>query len=302
MSRSLEIQRQIRLFDRIHNAPHPRRSEMDRRIEYMKLLARVRKYDRAHPDEPRPVLPSHYKIPARIPYMCGEHGREFFMTHNDDILSATGQDLDVLAQQFGVSTDLPTPEKQEEVYQAMADTYLHGNPVWSKEKIARDKKHFLETIEKTHFVNLTCKLLGMKEKTVRTWIHTDPEFAKEVHSAQVRFGERVAHATLVEAINGNLAAQMYVLKEFKGAVQFIDPDVEAPAAAAVTDDGIDVSKLSNAEQETLLALIRKAKNTDSMAPTEFIEEEDVTHLAAIESDEDIKEPPVPPKEIEYDGD
>lgn len=183
--------------------------------------------------------------------------REFFMKHSDDILSANGMDLDVLAENFDVDPNLPTQQKQEEVLEAMANTYIYGDKEWNKKEIARQKKHFIETIEKTHFVNLTCSILQLNESLVRTWIRTDPEFAASVRSAQVRFGERVAHATLVKAINGDMAAAMYVLKEFKDVVKFVDPQVEDSMMAVATDTSLD--NLTLEEQETLLRLTRKAK-------------------------------------------
>ena len=184
--------------------------------------------------------------------------REFIMNSSDDILSATGEELDLLVERFNVDPNLPTRDKQEEVLEAMANKYIRGDSEGNKKEIARQKQHFLSTLEKTHFINLTCSVLQIKESLVRTWIRTDPMFAAEVLSTQQRFGERVAHVTLVKAMNGDMAAAMYVLKEFKESIKFIDPQVE-DAAVGVSSSGTSLDNLTLEEQETLLHLTRKAR-------------------------------------------
>lgn len=215
---------------------------------------------------------------------------EFFMEHNEEVLTSRGADLDALAEHFEVDQNLPTQEKQEQVTQTMADAYIHGDSGWTREKILRTKKLFLEHIEKAHFPNLTCRMLDLKESLYRTWIRTDPDFAESVKSAQLRFGERIAHTLMVSAINGDLGAQMYALKQFGDAVKFIDPELEGAAAQT---SGISVETLSIEEQETLLRLLRKAKDGgDSEVPTHFIESDVDVPPALIDETTKAEEPAV----------
>ena len=242
----------IRKYNYTANKTFLKTSPFRRYIIKLKHRTNALNYWRRHPE----MIP----IRGSVGLFAGKEkarDREFFMMHSDDVLSATGMDLDVLAENFDVDPNLPTQKKQEAVLEAMANTYIRGDKEWNKKEIERQKKHFVETIEKTHFINLTCSMLQLNEAVVRTWIRTDPEFAASVRSAQVRFGERVAHATLVKAINGDMAAAMYVLKEFKDVVKFVDPQVEDLTAAVQSDTSLD--NLTAEEQETLLRLTRKAK-------------------------------------------
>lgn len=198
--------------------------------------------------------------------------REVFMSNPDEFLTATGTDIDKLADHYGVDPDLPLREKQEAVYEVMSDVLL-PNEGWTKEEIARKKQQFLEILEKAQFINLTCNTVGIKESIVRSWLRTDPDFREAVRSAQVRFGERVAQALLVKAVGGDLGAQMYALKQFGRAVQYIDQDVINQPAAVNANAEVDITKLTTQEQEVLLGLLRKAQNIEAQQPTIFIEEE-----------------------------
>ena len=230
---------------------HPKTS-LQLHVHKLRRAKASRTYWARHP-EMQPVWPQ-----ARIKKgekTAKQRKYEFFMKNNDDILSVQGSDLNVLAEHFDVDQSLPEKTKQEEVFQAMADTYVHGDSKWTKERIIREKKRYLDIIKNVHFVNLSCSMAGIKESIVRTWIRTDPDFAEGVRSAQVRFGERVARAMLDKAVNGDLGAQMYTLKQFGDAVNFIDPDVMGHAATAE----LKVDNLTVEEQETLLHLMRKAQ-------------------------------------------
>ena len=243
------FQKSVATLRALQRSTYRRRSPFRLHIMRVKHRIAVYKWWKAHPNS---------GVKSGIKFDEGKYkreNREFFMNNDKEILSSTGADLDILAEAFDVDKNLPTKEKQEQVYDAMAQQYIYGDKEWNKKEIARQKKHFLETIEKTHFINLTCSILQIKESLVRTWIRTDPEFALAVRSAQVRFGERVGHAVLVKAINGDMAAAMYVLKEFKEAVKFVDPQVEEIQAS----DTSMVDNLTPEEQETLLHLTRKAK-------------------------------------------
>ena len=194
------------------------------------------------------------------------------MQNPDEFLTATGKDIEDLADHYGVDQSLPLREKQEAVYEVMSDVLL-PNEGWTHDEIARKKQQFLEILEKAQFINLTCNTMGIKESLVRSWLRTDPDFREAVRSAQVRFGERVAQALLVKAVSGDLGAQMYALKQFGNAVQYIDRDVVGQPAAVNASADVDITKLTTQEQELLLGLLRKAQNIEAQQPTIFIEEE-----------------------------
>lgn len=198
--------------------------------------------------------------------------RKIFMEESDEFLTATGTDLNRLARQYGVDEKLPERDKQEAVYEIMSNDLLPKEG-WTKEEIARKKQQFLEVLEKAQFINLTCNTIGIKESMVRTWLRTDPDFCEAVRSSQIRFGERVAQALLVKAVSGDLGAQMYALKQFGNAVQYIDRDVIGQPTGVNASAEVDITKLSTQEQEVLLGLLRKAQNIEAQQPTIFIEED-----------------------------
>lgn len=290
---------------------------MWKKSPYSRFIRKVRhRLGAVHYWERHPEMEHTKANPGNYAGVAREENREFFMKNSDDVLSSTGAELDILAEHFDVDLNLPTQDKQEKVYEAMAQKYIHGDKEWNKKEIARQKKHFIETIEKTHFVNLTCSILQLNESVVRTWIKTDPEFALAVRSAQVRFGERVGHSVLVQALNGDMAAAMYVLKEFKDSVKFIDPQVEEVSA----NDTSMVDNLTPEEQETLLHLTRKARqkaieNGEDVSAIEVdMSGQSLIGIPAIESaeekfaniDEEIEETPEITRDEtfidEYNGD
>lgn len=193
--------------------------------------------------------------------------------NSDSMLTLTGGDLEAVAAHYGVPTNLPVKQKQEAVNQAFADDVLHGDPHWTKEKVARDKKQFLAALTKLHWVSLTCETLGMEEKVVQVWMHTDFDFAAKVRTTQIRMAQRIGHAMLKKALTqDDIGAQMYLIKQFGKTLQWTEQDMVADAPA--TTSGLDVSKLSVEEQETLLRLMRKANET-TVPQIEYIDESDV---------------------------
>ena len=227
----------------VRGAFHPK-TPLQMHVEKMRRTKASRKYWERHPEQ----VPAPYVSVTKPEKTLKQRRYEFFMKNSEDVLSVQGSDLNVLAEHFEIDPGLPEKEKQEEVFQAMADSYVHGDSRWTKERIIREKKRFLDLIKHLHFVNLTCSMAGIKESVVRTWIRTDPDFAEGVRSAQVRFGERVARAMMDKAVSGDLGAQMYTLKQFGDAVSFIDPEVSERSSA----NELQVDKLSLEEQETLL--------------------------------------------------
>lgn len=297
----------VRRFGTVEEEIKPELTPVQKLVKTLKRRQSAKKYQRTHPNRkrPKPNYAAFNKTRQNVEKKQNKY--EFFMENSDDILSAQGEDLDVLATQFGVDQSLPVQEKQERVYTAMADKYLHGDPAWSHEKIVRLKKKFLETLEKTHFLNLTCNFLGLKEAMVKTWLHTDPAFAEQFSATQKRFGERVAHQTLVKAMEGDFGAQMYVLKQFGDSVQFIESDVVGPTVAQ-GDGSMNIDNLSLEEQETLLRLMRKAQaGTQIAGPTHFDEspllEDETGQEPVIPTDGTVMDVPTPTTTIiEYSGD
>jgi len=207
--------------------------------------------------------------------------RKMFMKHNEDILTMQGADLDVLAEHFHVDTNLPTSVKQEQVYQSFADK-IKNDPVWTKEKIERDKKFFLKTLESAHFPGIACNACGVDEKTVMIWLRTDPNFADSFRAIQIRTAEQVGAKLLVKGIkDGDLGALAILYKGFGPHLQLVSQTAVDMSASAV--QGMDISKLSLEEQDTLLRLMRKAQdNTTPTAPTHFIEEEEPSATTFLE--------------------
>lgn len=222
--------------------------------------------------------------------------REVFMGDADEFLTATGKDIEALADHYGVDQNLPLREKQEAVYEVMSDVLL-PNEGWTREEIARKKQQFLEVLEKAQFINLTCSTVGIKESLVRSWLRTDPDFCEAVRSSQIRFGERVAQALLVKAVSGDLGAQMYALKQFGNAVQYIDRDVIGQPTGVNANAEVDITKLTTQEQEVLLGLLRKAQNIEAQKPTIFIEED-----TSEEPEPEIIEPEEAPEIIDEAND
>ena len=90
---------------------------------------------------------------------------------------------------------------------------------------------------------------------------TDPEFAEEVVTTQTRMGERIAGALVQKALGeGDVGAQMYLLKQYGSAIQLVDQEAQDIAQSRTTStQGMDISRLPLEEQETLLRLMRKAQ-------------------------------------------
>lgn len=195
---------------------------------------------------------------------------EFFMEHTDDILSATGKELADLVENLSIDSKLPISEQQEQVLEKLSKKCLPNEKEWSPDYIRRMKEKFLETLENTHFPLMACKILQLKTSIFRTWLQTDQEFANNFYDIQARMGERVGHAMLAKAIEGDLGALMFVLKQFGDSVSFIEPKVTATSQVSV--DASTVSGLTAEEQETLLSLMRKAQQGVSQEKsTVFIE-------------------------------
>lgn len=196
--------------------------------------------------------------------------RDFMLNHGDEVLSAQGSDLAALAKKHNVSTEVPVKEQQEQVFHKMMEKYVEKNPQWTKEQIVRQKKHFLDTIVKTHFFGLTCEALGLSENTVRAWMRIDPAFAEAVREKQICTAEKVAHGMLRKAlVDEDTGAQMFLMKKFESILNFVEPVL----SGQVQSTGLDISRLTQDEQETLLALMRKTQDTsDAYVPTQFDED------------------------------
>jgi hypothetical protein len=197
--------------------------------------------------------------------------KEVAKNHDEEILCMNGEDLETLVRQYDIDPNLPVKQQQEMAHQAFVDSLVYGDPAWTKEQVARQKKHFLSVLEKVHFVEISAQTCNLSDKMVRNWMRSDPEFADGVYAAQLRMGQRIQHALIMKAVGeGDVGAMMYLAKEFKGHIPWFDQS--ATDRAQSTSD-MDISKLSTAEQETLLHLLRKVnEDNDSEAPTNFIEE------------------------------
>ena len=199
---------------------------------------------------------------------------EYFMLCGDEILTSTGRELRVLAYYFQVDLTLPIREQQERVYEAIENEIMKDRK-WSSAEIKQQKALVLKHLKEYHFLNIVCDILDIKASTVRGWIRTDPEFSDAVRSEQVRHGEQIARALMNKALEGDLGAQMYALKEFGNDVQPIEP---ATRGESVTAD-LDVSRLSADEQEQLWRLLTKAKTGEEFTATQFIEDDSDEYVA-----------------------
>lgn len=263
-------------------APPPSWKLLVRRIS---LIQRQRRWEQRHPGQvrkPDPALwrlfQSGYIAPKRPkPENLLDINGEFMMENGDNVLTSTGSTLDNLAATYNVPEDLPVKEKQEAVYTKMVETHLDADEEWTRQNVIQQKQHFLKTLEKTHFFGITCKTIGLKESLVRGWIRTDPSFAESVREVQTRTAEMIGHAMIRKAlVDEDLGAQMYLMKKFESTVQFVEPDAVVHSQTA---DGLDISKLSPAEQETLLALMRKSQANESAYTATTFQEDEVEAIA-----------------------
>lgn len=192
----------------------------------------------------------------------------FFMENEEKILTAEGSDLSLMCDHFGINENLPTQEKQEAVYEKFADI-AQSSKEWTKAEVARQKRNFLKQLETSHFPNIVCHTLGIKESIYKGWLRSDLEFSEAVRQTQQRFGERIALNLMQKAEEGDLGAQMYALKQFEGVVKYTDP---AAMGQEVSAD-MDISRLTPQEQEELLRLMDKARTGADSGDTRFIEDD-----------------------------
>lgn len=192
----------------------------------------------------------------------------FFMENEEKILTAEGSDLELLCEHLNVDDTLPTKAKQEAVYEKLSDI-AHSSREWTKAEVARQKKAFIKQLEVSHFPNIVCHTLGIKESIYKSWLRSDLEFSEAVRQTQQRFGERIALNLMQKAEEGDLGAQMYALKQFEGVVKYTDP---AAMGQEVSAD-MDISRLTPHEQEELLRLMDKARTGADSGDTRFIEDD-----------------------------
>lgn len=192
----------------------------------------------------------------------------FFMENEEKILTAEGSDLSLMCDHFGIDESLPTQEKQEAVYEKFADI-AQSSKEWTKAEVARQKRNFLKQLETSHFPNIVCHTLGIKESIYKGWLRSDLEFSEAVRLTQQRFGERIGLNMMQKAEEGDLGAQMWILKQFGDTVKFMDP---AAMGQEVSAD-MDISRLTPQEQEELLRLMDKARTGADSGDTRFIEDD-----------------------------
>lgn len=192
----------------------------------------------------------------------------FFVENEEKILTATGSDLDLMAEHMGVDENLPVQQKQEAVYEKFAEI-ANSSKEWTKTEVIRQKKAFIKQLETSHFPNIVCHTLGIKESVYKGWLRSDLEFSEAVRQTQQRFAERIALNLMQKAEEGDLGAQMYALKQFEGVVQYTDPAAMGQEVAA----DMDVSRLTPKEQEELLRLMDKARTGVSAENMEFLEDD-----------------------------
>lgn len=192
----------------------------------------------------------------------------FFVENEENILTAKGSDLDLMCDHFGIDENLPTQQKQEAVYEKFADI-AQSSKEWTKAEVVRQKRNFLKQLETSHFPNIVCHTLGIKESVYKGWLRSDLEFSEAVRQTQQRFGERIALNLMQKAEEGDLGAQMYALKQFEGVVKYTDP---AAMGQEVSAD-MDISRLSPKEQEELLRLMDKARTGADTSDMKFLEDD-----------------------------
>ena len=190
------------------------------------------------------------------------------MENEEKILTAEGSDLSLMCDHFGINENLPTQEKQEAVYEKFADI-AQSSKEWTKAEVARQKRNFLKQLETSHFPNIVCHTLGIKESIYKGWLRSDLEFSEAVRLTQQRFGERIGLNMMQKAEEGDLGAQMWILKQFGDVVKFMDP---AAMGQEVSAD-MDISRLTPHEQEELLRLMDKARTGTDSGDTRFIEDD-----------------------------
>jgi hypothetical protein len=130
----------------------------------------------------------------------------------------------------------------------------------TKDEIKDLKRRFLEAIEKSAFIGITAKYLGITEGRVYGWMQKDIEFANAVRAAKARTADRVGLALINKALTENdTSAQIFICKTLGRSLGF---DEKQPVVNINmnTQPDMDLSELSLEEKDQLLNLLRKSKS------------------------------------------
>jgi hypothetical protein len=145
--------------------------------------------------------------------------------------------------------------------------YLRGRTVeafkkqLTKNEIKDLKRRFIETIEKSAFIGITAKHLGITESRAYYWMQKDAEFANAVKAAQARTAERVGLALISKALTENdTSAQIFICKTLGKSLGF---DEKQPIVNINMNNqpDMDLSGLTLEEKEQFLNLLRKSKQS-----------------------------------------
>jgi hypothetical protein len=132
------------------------------------------------------------------------------------------------------------------------------------ENIVEMKAKFVEIIEKAAFIGITAQSLGLKESTIYRWMRGDPEFAAEVRHAQSRHAETLGLIAINKAKEEKDTQLLIFLCKTLGKNLGFDEKAPFVNINIGNSGDFDMSGLSTEKQEQLLALLREAKQKDSI--------------------------------------
>jgi len=218
------------------------------------------------------------------------------MSESEQLLTLPEPELHQYAREHGFDTSLPVAQLQEEVFTTTVAQIERQHGGYTPEKVAQLKETFIHQIGTLHFMGLAAQETGVPRKLITSWLKTDLAFAERVYEAQSMMAEKVGVTLLSEGLHKkDTTSLMFLIKQFGDVFQKPIQANFDEMSEAVNPLG-DVSKLSLEEQQQLIYLIRKAKNTDSseiLPPQPMVfDESDDDEPVATEQPVLSSEPPV----------
>ena len=133
----------------------------------------------------------------------------------------------------------------------------------AEDNLAEFKAQFVATVEKTAFIGISAKSLGIKGSLVYEWMRDDPEFANEVRHAQSRHAEEIGRILIDKAKTEKDTQSLIFLCKTLGKNLGFDEKMPAVNINIGSQADFNVSGLSIEDREQLLTLIRKSKQQES---------------------------------------
>ena len=147
--------------------------------------------------------------------------------------------------------------------QIVQDRWRTAEELLAEKNQAEYKTRFVAAIEKSAFIGITAKALGLREFIVYKWMMDDPEFANEVRHAQSRHAEEIGRILIDKAKTEKDTQSLIFLCKTLGKNLGFDEKMPAVNINIGNQADFNVSGLSIEDREQLLTLIRKSKQQES---------------------------------------